>query len=1445
MLTRKRRAPVFNLAGLDHYFLVIWILVVLTSATEVGAQSQYKWTYFGPAYGMGMSFNKMLQDQKGFLWLGSTNGLYRYDGYDFTFFKKYTARPTGLSSDWIWDLAEDEKGNIWIATYSGGLNRWNREKDRITHYRHEPGNPETLSGDMVLKLLFAPDGDLWMIVQQPDGEFALNKLDPGSGKINRYSAADALAGGMPALIAQPAANLHPMAFDSGGRLWVGTTRGLHYYDPEQDTFIRCPLQAPALTTYTQLQIINIYASPVQKDILWIAAATEDLRQGAIYRLHVPTLRSDRLFSTSGSGDAAPLSLWQPAGNSKELWFSSTRLHRLQLDTEDHQSYELKISSSVPVQTSLRSRMQTINAGQKGNLWITPLGMSPTIQIRGSDNYFSISGIEHFNTASNTSRYFSEHPLRPGQPFPSIRSVLEDRSGLLWLGAYLGFFKLDPDAHANRPRLMNFELPRTYADPNLPTNLRAVWQAAPGVFWLGTYNGGLHRLNLPDDSWTSYGPAPGGLRHQNIYTLYFDESRNQLWIGHEAGIDLLAVAPNSESPPPPTAFRPLQTANGLLDTRVNTIVDAAEGKVWIGTATKGLLLFDLRSGKVLRQYTTGELPSSFVQAVFTDARGDVWVSPNMGGCCRLPGGDSDASFECFLEGLYIVDFEEIDDTIWMAAMNYGIVRFDNRRDTFDLLTMDNRLLRNTATGIEQDSLGRIWFTSLGLSRYDPDTETYQFYDREDGIRDLDPERCFFKTREGLLIYAGVNGSLQFFDPEAVKDNAVLPKVVLTGFELFNAPLQPADQGPLRKNIEVAEEVRLSHRQHSFSVQYAGLEFTEPLKNKYRYQLLGIDSGWVYTGRRREARYNTVPPGRYTFLLDAANADGIWSERPAKLPIIIRPPWWQRTWAFLLFLALTIGAGAVTYNVIRRRLELTAQLRTEHQEAERLKKLDRVKNQFLSNLSHEFRTPMTLIQGLIQQLPDFHRQGESERIIEAVNIIRRNSEQLLNLVNQLLDLSRIQTSTLPPNREQGDLIPFLRYLVQAFQPQAGQQGIDLWFESPKEKLIMDFDQDKMQKIVRNLLSNALKFTPAGGKVIVSADEIDRNGPHLKLEVQDTGIGIAAEEQESIFQSFYQIEDSITRRRNGTGIGLTLTRAFVHLLGGEIWVRSRDGAGSTFMVLLPITRQAPPMKSFNYAPVEAPEAPAAVKTEKSGFKEGQPLLLIVEDSKDLIRFLSYCLKDQYRLEFAHNGREGIEKATALTPDLIISDVMMPEADGLELCKVLKARHSTSHIPIILLTARAGEEDLLAGLRQGADAYLTKPFLREELMVRIDRLLELRRRLRERYSQLSPPADMTSTPEDSFIIKARYTVEKHIADSAFGVGNFAEAMNLSRAQLNRKLTYLTEKSPVQFIRQIRMEKALKLLRNTDMNVSEVAFATGFQDPSYFSRIFTQTYGKPPSAMR
>jgi signal transduction histidine kinase/DNA-binding response OmpR family regulator len=897
-----------------------------------------------------------------------------------------------------------------------------------------------------------------------------------------------------------------------------------------------------------------------------------------------------------------------------------------------------------------------------------------------------------------------------------------------------------------------------------------------------------------------------------------------------------------------------------------------GLVWIATWTEGVFRFDPKTKELTNYFRNDKgMYNGMTRNLYEDRSGVLWLGTR-GGLNRYDRtrdtfvryerklGDPNSMSENTAFDIY----EDEQGYLWIGTYGGGLNRFDPETETFRHFTIADGLPSNNVFSIQPDRKGKMWFsTDRGIASYDPKKETFEAFDRRDGLlnKSYNAFSYYQSPYSGHLFYEGEDG-LDIFHPDSIQKDLTPPRIAFTDLLLYNqsvpiartaAELSSKDTFYLAQSITETKQLTLPYAQKVITFEFAALHYLNPSKNQYAYKLEGFDRDWQYIGAQRTATFTNLSPGAYTFMVKAANSHGFWNDEPATIQLVITPPWWQ-TWPAYFLYGLLIGlAFYAYYRYQRRQWRLQTQLALEQEEARRLKEMDETKTRLYTNITHEFRTPLTVISGMAEQIGK-----EPEKWLrKGTEMIRRNSEHLVELINQVLDLRKLESNKMPAQFIQGDIVDYLRYLSESHESLAANRDIDLDFSSDTPQILMDYDPEKLRRILSNLLSNAVKFTPAGGRVRVQVSRRDEAGrAHLQMAVSDTGAGIPPEKLPYIFDRFYQADDSATRRAEGTGIGLALVRELVKLLGGAIAVDSREGEGSVFTVRLPIHNRAPhkpvaettaeKMAPAVFTPALQGETIAAEAFLSD--ESERPTLLIIEDNPDVQQYLFTILESGYDLLTAADGQAGIDQALEHVPDIIISDIMMPVKDGFEVCRTLKEDERTSHIPIILLTARADRDSRLEGLERGADAYLPKPFYPEELQIRLRKLVELREKMRRRYAAmepLPPTTDPDVRKEDEFILRARAFVEQNIGNAELSLHDLCRELAVSRTQLHNKLKALSGRSTTAFIRIIRLQHARKLLAETDLNVSEVAYAVGFNDPNYFSRRYFEAFGVRPGEGR
>ncbi len=1101
-----------------------------------------------------------------------------------------------------------------------------------------------------------------------------------------------------------------------------------------------------------------------------------------------------------------------------------------------------------------------------------------------------------------------NPARSEQPWTLSRTQFPEAAALLSFDAqrqrlWIGYHQVMEFDVRQWPETFSINQAKMHFD--IPAGVVSCLMDRYDMLWFGTNARGIVRYNPRTSVFKNY--LPGA----SIYSPPAVDARGWVWLGQHLDARGVSVF-NQRFNPAKGQLSPYPFANRIPDMKVSRSLTDAGGDVWTAGIEqlhpeRGVLIhyrpadgatelfyFPRAGGKEIvalaccygkdgdrfwimlpgemirfdratKQFHSFDF-SSFCPDVFSinaaavTPDGSKWIGLPRGLLRAVPAEGEGYSFELLTNnpaqrnslpdnGIRSLLTDPSDGgLLWIGTAGGGLSRLDIRTNQFTHFNTQNGLPDNVVYGIVPDDDGHLWLsTNKGLTKFNPTTRQFQYFFKSDGLQENEFNTyAAGKAPDGALLFGGVNG-LTIFHPADVNVNKSPPAVRITGLKINGLATDPRDSAALlRTDIQFSEALELPFSKNNITLQFVALDFTQPERNRFRFYLEGAEPEWAHEGFEHTAQYLNLPPGHYVFKVKGANSDGVWNDTPVTLRITILPPWYRSTLAYLLY-ALLFGGSCYAFY----RFQLSRRL--EHAENARLKELDQVKSRIYTNITHEFRTPLTIILGMAEVL---EKSGSSSSTgasatATATALIQRNGQNLLTLINQLLDLSKLETGKMALHRTRGDIVSFIKYLGESFHSFAAGKGVQLHFLSEIPELEMAFDREKIQAILFNLLSNAIKFTPEGGHVYLQIGEKEEKRQRLlSLRVKDTGIGIAAEQLPLIFDRFYQADDTATRKGEGTGIGLALVRELVKLMEGEVQVSSRPGEGTVFSVLLPVVHadnSLPEGTGTPVAEIPAAEPLPSPKEAPSHPDSERPLVLLVEDNADVLDYLKACIGADYQVAVANNGREGLERALELVPDLVLSDVMMPEMDGLELCRLLKTDERTSHVPLVLLTARADVASRIEGLHRGADDYLAKPFDRRELLARMSNLILLRRQLHARYASLAPAP--TSDPElqmeDAFLQKIRAVVEAHLSDADFEMPQLERALGMSRSQIFRKVRALTGRSPSLYMRSVRLHRAKELLQTSRMSISEIAYEVGFATPAYFSTAFQEEFGAPPSAMR
>ncbi|HYC85304.1 MAG TPA: two-component regulator propeller domain-containing protein, partial [Chryseosolibacter sp.] len=1063
------------------------------------------------------------------------------------------------------------------------------------------------------------------------------------------------------------------------------------------------------------------------------------------------------------------------------------------------------------------------------------------------------GINVINKSDFSVRYLLnnlENPYSLSQN--SILSLYKDNEGIIWIGTYkkgLNYY------HEN---IMRFPLFNRHSEPRgLPyEDVNIFLEDDKGNLWIGTNGGGLLYFNRRTGAFTSYKHNPNdptSLSSDVIVSMCIDHE-NKLWIGtYFGGLNCFDGK----------RFERFQNDPGddrsLSGKSVWELFEDAENRLWVGTLEGGLNQFDRKSKKFIRYPVGGadSIRSTYIAALAQDREGNLWVGTSSGIDVMMKATNKFVHFEpvkndpstLLSHNIYDI-LQDSKGRIWIGT-DGGLSIFNAAQKTFITFTEKDGLPHNSILTILEDEAGDLWLsTSNGLSRVriqsvSPKIVDVRNYTQADGLQGLQfNEDAAYRTRDGELIFGGANG-FNIFKPSQLGRNLLQPKVILSDFQLFNRSLVPnhGDHGDglLKQTILLTDFIELPASENVFSIEFAALNFFQAEKNTYKYKLEGFNNAWLQAdAKSRRVTYTNLDAGDYVFRVIAANNDGVWNQEGASLRIRVLPPFWKSNTAFVLYILLVVLGLLGTRKIIQQRERMKFAIRQERQEALRMHELDMMKIKFFTNVSHEFRTPLSLI---LSPVDDLIKESTDPDHKKRLNLIQRNAKRLLNLVNQLLDFRKLEVHEIKFQPSQGDIVHFIKDTVHSFSDLSEKKDIKVSFVTNVPSLETIFDQDKLEKILFNLLSNAFKFTPSKGTVSIAVDVNTNSEPKfIEFKVADTGIGIAPDKLDRIFDRFFQSDLPKSMVNQGSGIGLSITKEFVKIHGGTIAVESQPGAGTCFTVRLPLNEivqtaaEVVPVLDESQNKLVNPEASAGEK----------PVILLVEDNEDFRFYLKDNLQVHYTIVEAGTGDEGWRMSLSHFPDLIVSDVMMPGMNGFELCQKIKSDQRVSHIPVILLTAKTGDAERLEGIESGADDYIHKPFNYEILESRIRNMIGQREKLRDALSKqagIKASELQITSLDEQFIKNAIAIIEKNVSNTDFTVVDLSRELAISRAHFFKKVHSLTGKSPLEFIRAIRMQHAAQLLEKSQLSVAEVAYKVGFNNPKSFAKYFREIYHVLPSA--
>jgi len=1369
----------------------LFSVFILIYPTQIIAQNVLSFKNYSVENGLSdFTVNCIFQDSYGFIWIGTSNGLNRFDSYKIEAVGLDNHMQRSNYPKNFYTVFEDADNNLLFGTDNGLYKYWREtESFELITGKDSSGTRLKLSNYAIRAVIKDKSDNLWI------GTFdGLNKVTPDSNVIiykhdnKKYNSINADL-------------ITTLYLDGRGNVIIGTSDGFAIYNPTTDNFARFYHYHP-----------EEISSPEQK---YVTSIEEGLGN-TIY------------LGTWGLG------LYEFDLNTKRI-----------ITNLKHDPVESNGLSS--------NTIFTLKQDNESNLWI------------GTEN----GGLNKYNRKTgNFTIHKHEDYFLNSIAGNTIKCIMTDNHEDLWIGTYMGgISKLD----FNKIKLNHYQ--HLYNKQNSLSNnkITSFAEISENDIWIATDGGGINRFN----------PAMGTFRHINynkqgqssiltdVIMVLEGVDNGNVWAGtYKEGINIL----NRRGELLASHKMDLKDTLTLSGNNISSVFQDSFGRIWTGVAYDIPCLYR-GDGK----FTRIDYPGNSNHAVrdirdfLEDKNGNIWMGSN-GYLYRLDSISNDNFyFKKFniikgADGTFITTITALEQdnnkAIWIGTNGRGLLRFDPSNSEVSHFTKENGLPSNVIAGLTLYDDGSVWAsTGKGLvqinvrAQIEKNDLILKNFDSHDGLQgDVFNIGAACTTSDGMLMFGG-NGGFNAFYPWKIQENNSIPPVYITDLQVNHQNIKNKSDILNGKSILATDEILLGYKENTISILFTAVDFKNSDKVLYKYKLKGFEDQWNYAGSERKATYTNLSPGNYTFHVQAANNDELWNHKGAVLTINVAPPWWLTYWALIAYVitVTTVILFFRKYLLVKERKR--NELRLNQVRTEKIQELNELKLQFFTNISHEIRTPLTLILGPVQELLSRWNYEPKQKL--QLELIHRNTKRLFHLVDQLMDFRKLENKTLPFQPDKNDIVNFVKVIYGDFRHLANNKGVSYLFRSSHDKYFTFFDEDKIQKVVNNLITNAFKFTRSNGRIEVDLI-IDEETRTFNIKVSDDGIGIETEHIQKIFNPFYQAHGKYYKKFKGTGVGLALCKSLVEIMNGEIEVVSnkngvvKDGYKTIFTVTCPLINQAvsPDKKISSESArfqheINLPYSnDKIVENDISHITTDLPTVLLVEDNADVKTFIQSHLGELYNFVFALNGKEGLEKAKNLLPDIIISDIIMPEMDGIEMCYHVKSTSETSHIPVIILTAKNAEGSILEGLDTGADAYLTKPFNMNVLGLYLKNILHAREKLHKHYQSNYSLTDFKkyrNNKDKEFLKKVIHNIKENISEFEFGVDELAKEVGMSRTNFYKKVKDLTGLTVNEFIKNLKLKVAANLLLKSDYNVNEVAFQIGFKDASYFSRCFKETFGSLP----
>ncbi|WP_321333012.1 two-component regulator propeller domain-containing protein [uncultured Bacteroides sp.] len=1456
------------------------------------AQGNCLFTHYSSEDGLSQNtVMSILQDHKGNMWFATWDGINKFNGYSFKTYKARQRNFITLTNNRVDYMYEDIHGYLWVLTYD---NRAHRFDPRAETFEQVPSSGEASTLN-ISSINVLPNGTVWLLTED-DGAIRVT-TDPHTLKLNTtlYSVKSGLF---------PAIRFRKICLDSAGNEWFLTNNGLGMIRPGDKTPVSYFVETQNMLSHSDQ---TFYAFHEQGDEIFFGSD-----KGRVWRYQKKTGRfqllefpakshivsidavatGELIITTSTDGfftyhlKTKKITHYSPIGNKQ---FPDRRIHSTYVDKSSEVWFEQEEPGCVvhfnPFTKALKlEQMKTEAAGAdrarpafnihediNGYLWVHPFG----------------GGFSYFDRKKNKLVPFYDEPESKQWKFSNkIHSTFSDKQGNLWICTHSkGLEKI-----TFSPSKFYLDTPEPHDYESLSNEVRALYEDNEQNMWVGLKNGIL-RVYDKNNHYTGYLTESGTISFTGnplrgvTYSLMQDR-KGILWIATK-GDGLIRAEKTGKSSPMYKLTRYEYNADDIYSLSNNNVYSVYEdhhGRIWVATFAGGLnyMSKDKRGNVIFINHRNNlkgyPIDNCYkVRFVTSDNKGHLWVGTTTGAISFNENfvNPEDIHFNQYSRIPSDVNSLSNNDVHWIIAtkkkelylatfgggLNKLVSMDKNGQAKFKSYTVDDGLPSDVLLSVREDHKGSLWIsTENGISKFIPSQNRFENYDDKSlPVRVRFNEAASAITASGNIFFGASNGIFSF-NPDSIRKSNYIPPIAFSRLLISSKEVVPGKSEILKQGLDETPELKLSHNENIFSIQYAALDYTNPANIQYAYMLQGFEDNWIYADKQRSATYTNLPKGHYTFKVKSTNSDGVWVENTRTIDIIVLPSFWETPLAYLLYILFILLIIFVAVYILFTIYRLKHEVFVEQQVSD-------IKLRFFTDISHELRTPLTLIAGPVEYV--LKNMELPHEVREHLVVVERNTNRMLRLVNQILDFRKIQNKKMKMQVQNLNIVSFLQRVMENFEPLAVEHHIDFVFETEKDKLNLWVDVDKFEKIIFNLLSNAFKYTPNGKMITVFVRE-DENT--VTVGVQDQGIGIADSKKGSIFVRFENLVDKNLFNQSSTGIGLSLVKELVEMHKAVIEVDSSLGEGSCFKINFLKGRNHyddtvefildDSMKtnsSIKDVQDECNLEPLSQEQAELSEKEAdiqKEVMLLVEDNSELRLFLRSVFSQTYRVVEAVDGMEGWSKALKYLPDIIISDVMMPEKDGIQLTKELRADMATSHIPIILLTAKTSIESKLEGMEYGADDYITKPFSATYLKARVENLLSQRHKLQlfyrdnlMNYNQAKEEVEKQkpemSSIDRKFMDKLVEVMEKNMDNGDLIVDDLVSELAVSRSVFFKKLKNLTGLAPIEFIKEMRIKRAAQLIETGEFNMTQISYMVGINDPRYFSKCFKQKFSMTPTEYR